>query len=112
MGIPLAHVPKGPGHTQRVPVNVVGGADVIVDFTAIPQAVGNIRIVPWTQIDIQPLNTTEAVRVAWVTGEIGLGRYFTIPAGVIMTIVGPGIANKLYLRGDVGAQTVEVTVFE
>lgn len=102
---------KGPGHTQRVAVNGNAGADVVVDFTQVPQAVGTISIVPWSEMDIRP--TTGSVRCAWLVGEIAAGRYFIIPIGAIRTIVGPGLASKLYLRMDgAGADTVEVEVFE
>jgi hypothetical protein len=101
---------KGPGHTQRVAVEAVGGSDVIVDFAAVPVSTGTISIVPWSQIDIRPI--AGAVRAAWLVGEITASRYFTIPSGAIRTIIGPGLASKLYLRGDVGIITVEVEVFE
>jgi len=102
---------KGPGHVQRVSVNGSAGAVVAVDFTAVPTTGTTWRIVPWGQLSIRPV--TGSVRCAWYSGEIEAGRYFVVPAGAVRDIEGPGSAPNLYmLMNEVGADTVEVEVFE
>ena len=109
--MPSGAYAKGPGHTQRVAVNGSAGADVSVDFSAVPTSGDVMRLVPWSQISIRPL--TGSVRCAWYSGEIAAGRYFIVPAGAVRDIEGPGVAAHLYMRMDgVGADTVEVEVFE
>lgn len=91
-------------------VNGSAGAEVFVDFTAVPTQGNNLYVVPWAEIDVRPLAD---VRCAWIAGEIAAGRYFVVPAGSIRTIVGPGTASRLFMLADgAGATTVEVEVFE
>jgi len=105
-----ARLTKGPGHPQRIAVNGNAGAEVSVEFGAVPTQGNPLRIIPWSQIDIRPLAD---VRCAWIAGEIAAGRYFTVPAGSIRTIVGPGLSSRLFMLADgAGATTVEVEVFE
>lgn len=106
----VGHVTKSSGHSQRISVNAVGGQDVVVDFNAVPTSGDLIVIQPWSQLELHPIGI--AVRMAWQAGEISAGRYFTLPAEIIRTIVGPGMATKIYLRGDSIAGIIEVEVFE
>lgn len=96
----------------RLAINGSAGADVSFDFDLITTNTGVERIQPASRVDIRNVTGTDGTRIAGLAGEIAAGRYFTIPAGSVLSIDGPVSVSKLFFRNDaVGASTVEILVW-